>query len=505
MRSFLKEHWLSLAVLLIFFLSLFLSYYDVLILRFPMAPGDDVYPHLTNMVRIRDQGLYAFSDGYPPGLYLVVLWLGKLFSAPLIDALRWVAPALLPLSGLAIYWLAATIFSRRTALLAYALYALVLLQPLQTYYDGSLPNLLAAGIAMPVAFTALVRAIQPSRRRRWLWVGLFLVSTVLLFYSHHLTALVFLGVLIVFGTVLWLRKVFSWPGNGNRFLGIAGLLAAFLLLGWAFFALPIFQPARSILEAFVDFSSRFPFVQSAIVESKPIWGFRSFGLAFSGLVFQASLLSVAVLLWRWRSFSPNQKTGVILLAVWFILYFLGSRTPLSGEPERLARDLALPAAILAAWALKEFYLLFSRYLRPVAIIFLLAALLAASGNAVTRFTHQTQPTAMLRFSWADQEAYNYLIDSGLSRHTQVLTRDGTWTAIAYARNDLDKFAAISLEQPAPELVWKTCYLTGWYFPGVWPDGHTDKTNALTYLNHPELAAQRHFVDELKVWYLLCTK
>ena len=55
-----------------------------------------------------------------------------------------------------------------------------------------------------------------------------------------------------------------------------------------------------------------------------------------------------------------QTLAYLTLLLWVVLLFAGSRTPLSGFPDRFERDLGIPLAVLAAFALVTVL----RYLRP---------------------------------------------------------------------------------------------------------------------------------------------
>jgi hypothetical protein len=62
-------------------------------------------------------------------------------------------------------------------------------------------------------------------------------------------------------------------------------------------------------------------------------------------------LVVGELLLRRDRMGTPQRLAYLTLLVWAVLLFVGSRTPLSGFPDRFERDLGIPLALLAALAL----------------------------------------------------------------------------------------------------------------------------------------------------------
>jgi hypothetical protein len=105
------------------------------------------------------------------------------------------------------------------------------------------------------------------------------------------------------------------------------------------------------------------FLTSAMVSQPVAW----FGLL-------GALLAVGDLLRR-RAGAP-QALAYLTLLFWALLLFVGSRTPLSGFPDRFERDLGIPLAVLGALALVTVL----RSLRPrtPAAVALLAMFLAAT-------------------------------------------------------------------------------------------------------------------------------
>jgi hypothetical protein len=72
-------------------------------------------------------------------------------------------------------------------------------------------------------------------------------------------------------------------------------------------------------------------------------------VAWLGLL--GALLAIGDLLRRRRGAGVPQTLAYLTLLFWAELLFAGSRTPLSGFPQRFGRDLGIPLAVLAAFAL----------------------------------------------------------------------------------------------------------------------------------------------------------
>jgi hypothetical protein len=481
--------------------ALFLSYYAVVKYHFASPPGDDIFVHLHNTVAISQQGLPPLGDTYPSGLYLLIISVARLLHISILQAFTFVAPALLPLSGITVWLLARRLFNPMSALITFGLFEFVTLQPLQTYFDGSLPNLFAAGILLPLFFLAIISWVDG--KRRWVSAVCTLLLLAALIFSHHLTLLIALATLVLWGVLSVLVMLF----RTKQWLKIAGglvLLAVGLwLFGLAFANLQIFAQARGVFLLFVHFSATYPFISSAVTVVKNTWDSHLFGLSMGGLVFQGGVLGFFLVLVQCRRFRKSVDFARLLISIWFLIYWIGATHQWAGEPTRLARDLALPATILGGWAIWGVGKTLWQYYRVLAYVFIGLVILLAWGGAYTRIQYETANTAMVRFSQADDEAYKYLKESGQFSRTTVLVKELVWQEVVLEHGDEQSFAAVAYEQMYPPLYPTPCYLVGWYEPGAWPPTHADHSVAESYFAVPGMRILKHFSDPTKEWFFIC--
>ena len=479
----------------IFLLSIFGAYYGVVRFHYPVPPGDDIYVHLSYTLTLLRHGLSA-PVGYPPGLYFLVIGLAKFFHTNILSTFVWLAPALLPLSALAIWYLARVLFTAWQALLAYALYALISLQPLQTYFDGSLPNLLAAGILLPLLFATIIRAVNKKQITAWICPSLLLGLIVI---CHHLTVLVMLGTLLIWSFIAiavtsWIR----WRWKGLGFGAVMGIAMVTVCIG-IFWFLPAFSAARGIIHVYVQFDPQFPFFHPQTAADTPAWNANDFGLNVGGIIFQAALVgAVAVFIHAWKI--SEGRLGRLLLLIWFALYLFGSFTSLSGEPSRLARDFSMPASILAAVGLIWLADLLASRSSTLRIIYWIFIGIVALPLASIRMNELTTYSSMVRFSSADQQAYAYLLISGFSNQTAVLTHQPDWQTVSAIRNTAGQFVFVPYDSLSTAKIYP-CYLDTNYKILVTPPSRGDSTS-LDPLR-PALHLVETFVDPSRTVRLLC--
>ncbi|MEI6478394.1 MAG: hypothetical protein WCO52_05415 [bacterium] len=502
----IKKNLYWVAVVGVGILSLFFSYYGVMVHHYVIAPGDDTYVHLRNIIAIAQHGAPAFGTSYPPGFYWLVLGVSKLTHSGILPAYTYTAPILLPLSGLVIWWLAETLYGRTVALVVYGLYALVSLQPLQTYYDGTLPNITAASILMPLAFTFFIKTLPSPHltvRKRLSWLALGLLTSALIFYTHHLTVLVFVGVMAPWAALL----AILYARRAHRPLvlvgAVVGVLAAASLTIWAFFTLSLFGPARGVVLEFATFTNQFPYFHPLKGSGVSQWTLGAISGLIGGVILRCGLAGLVVILARLRSFPKRMRLGTILILLWLLLYLVGSHYQWSGEPTRLARDMAMPLSILAGWFIVEFVGWLRRYsivAQAIAIILILGMSLAV---AHLRAKQEMDYSPMVRFSQSDQVAYDYLLDHHLTSETTILTDEPIWEQVVAARGQQGTFVHIHDSLDSSVVPSTACYLTGWYLPGVWPASYADHATADVYLNDPTYTVEATFTDPIKVNYLIC--
>jgi len=473
----------------IFLLHLLLSYWGVVAYGYPVAPGDDTAAHLALVEELKTAQKYWPTAGYPWGLHYIIAGLGKLFRIDPLTVTTFLSPALLVGSALAIYFLAKRLFNGRVALITYALYALASLQPLQTATDGGLPNVAASGIALPLNLLCWVMLWR--LRQKWVPALGFLLTGALIVWLHHLSTIIWLAVLVLSGSILMLRSVILASGRRRLWLG-AALIFGLIILGLLYELTPLFGAARQLTQASLNLRD----------SASPIWESIVYGQSLSGLVFQFSVVGLATLIFSQRlGFKVDFSIKAVLL-VWYLLYLIGSQLPFVLEPGRLARDLAMPAAVLAAVGLGAAW----HYLKEQIVlrrIFLLAIGLIFIFSAAVKAGKLTAYEPMARFTKEDTELLTQI--SG-SSPVGILDRASAWATIARLYPHLPR-NVIVFDKPEAFTGYlrqaNNCGLVSQYAPHIWlPDSaaenYVDMTvRALGY--SPAVA----LTEPNKTWYRFC--
>jgi hypothetical protein len=237
------------------------------------------------------------------------------------------------------------------------------------------PNLVTSQFLMVMAIGALVGLYTtPSVRGGILFAALG-SSTVLYHQVGSLYLAVLLGVVgLVFVPYLLVRD----RRKGVALLLSLGLLGFLsILYAWDTYDLP--HLAAGLLGG--SGTGRGGEAVAMAIGTKPAYDLghllatTSQPVAWLGLL--GALLALGDLLRRRRP-GVAQTLAYLTLLLWAVLLFAGSRTPLSGFPDRFERDLGIPLALLAAFA----FVALLRSLRPgrpaVLPLTLLAVLLAST-------------------------------------------------------------------------------------------------------------------------------
>lgn len=492
-----------------FVILLFFSSYGFLFYGYPLTPGDDIGPHLQFAYQIQ-HGQIGLMEGYPHGFHLLVSWVSHLFGGNLISGINFISILLLPLSALAVWYLARTLFGRKAGLVSLFLYAFIAWQPFQTWTDGSLPNILAIGVIFPLLIASLVKWFQ---KKNWQRVSLVIVLLIALILTHHLSALILVAssvVFVIFLSILMafksrnLRNILSWL--------VGGLLIAWFLM-WIFFHAPFLAPARSIFNNFLQPISGFPYFKAINTADGTPWIWSDFGTSLSGWVFSIGILGWIIQLWmqlsagfgkgRLKAVTAGQLGGLYICA-WFFVYYFGASQSWTGEPSRLARDLVLPACILGGWVMVYLFDLLHKFDKKAAWAWVLIPILVWIPAINVKYIRYTEKSKMVRFSKADQAAYAYIFKHKLEGQTYVMAKSGIWDAVVLSRGDQGKLKGVLWDislKDAPQDA--SCYLAGWYYEGVWPPQMSDQSHALTFVTSPNLKEKAKFSDYNKEWHLMC--
>ena len=392
-------------------------------LGYVSAPGGDLYNHAQNVFLLQDEGLRAFTHGYPKLFHLMVLIGMKLTGRnPLVVMLGLFPLVQVAAAGMA-FLLMRRLGSVWTGLVAAVLVLWVSGQPLQTLYDGGFPNYISASIWLPMTLLG----ITELARRRTLGIILSVCGVLAVLLTHHFSVFY---VLIFALSVIWIQRRYL---SRNVWYGVAG--AVLLLLS------PLAANARDLLASVVQVGSGFPWVHLVGHLDNPnaILPLRAYPEYFNPMIFWVGLITMALVL----TLGKKAPLALKILAIWAVALLLASRVEAVGFPVRLARDAGVPLAMLAAYGLGWLGHKLAEMsagsisLRAIAVLLTVPVVVIVSLATLDRITRLTTFDPIMQYTPAQAAlveqiqpgeaagAVNQLLPSVVNRQIKPLFFDGT--------------------------------------------------------------------------------
>jgi len=357
-------------------LALFRGYSGPTLHDWPFMRGVDHYSHAVMAELMMTRGEIAPYLIYPPGFHTLTAMLSRLSGLVPLEIFPVLAPALLLLPPLACYALARRVWGRPQGVAA-ALFSGVLLGGTYYYYnDAMYPNLVTSQFLLVLTIAALARLYASPSHRAGLLFALLGSSVVL----YHPVASLYEAALLAVVAVVFLPYLLL----RERKTGLT-LLASLVLLGslavvyaWDTYDLP--RAVAGLVDGSGAGASATAVGMAVGTQAPYPLGFLAGTMVTQPVVWLGllgALLVVGDLVGR---VGPPRALAQITVLLWALLLFVGSRTPLTGFPQRFGRDVGVPMAILAAVALVA--ILRSLGPRRPVVVFAASAVVLLAGSSV---------------------------------------------------------------------------------------------------------------------------
>jgi hypothetical protein len=338
----------------------------------PYIRGVDQYEHAVMTEMMVSTGSTESFMLYPPGFHHLLAAIHHFSGLDPLEIFPALAPMLLVLVALGCYALARRVWGWEAGVAAALLAGLISYGPYMQFAEGRYPNLLTGHFILVVALAALVTLYGSPTVRSALLLALLGSSVVL----YHQVASLYLAALLGLATLCFLPYLLLRERrSGLVMFGSFALLGVLsVLYAWDTYDLPslvagLFGGSESgvggdALSMALGTQPTLPLSHLLAMTTHPVLWLGALG-------------AVLALVDRGGRSVPYAMARVTLLA-WGLMLFAGSRTEASGFPERFERDLSIPLALFAAFALVT--LLRSLRPRAPAVVFAtsLTALLVAA-------------------------------------------------------------------------------------------------------------------------------
>jgi hypothetical protein len=337
------------ALSMVLLLVLLRGYLGPLLHDWPYPRGVDRYEHAVMTGMTLSEGTTESFMLYPPGLHLLAAEISRLTGLEPLELFPVVAPLLLLLPALALYALARRLWGWEVGVAAALFSGLILVGPYLHFAEARYPNFIGTQFLLVLAVAALMGLYASPSVRGGLLLALLGSSTVL----YHQIAGYSLAALLAVVGVLFLPYLLLRDRRKGLVLfsslALLGLLST--LYAWDTYDLP--RLVAGLLGG--SETGRGGEAVAMAIGTKPAYDLghllttTSQPVVWLGLL--GALLVVGELLLRRDRLGVSQRLAYFTLLLWAVLLFVGSRTPLSGFPDRFERDVGIPLALLAALAL----------------------------------------------------------------------------------------------------------------------------------------------------------
>jgi hypothetical protein len=313
----------------------------------PYLRGGDQFSHAVMSNLMMTEGEIDRYLIYPPGFHTLTALISRLSGLESLEIFAVLAPALLVLPALSCYALACRLWGWGYGVIAAFFSGVLLLGPYESLADARYPNVVSANFLIVMAIAALIWLHGSPRARPGILFAILGASVVL----YHQVASFYLAILLALITMLFLPYLLLRDPRRGLALFLSLSLLGFISVLYAWDTYDLGRLVSGLLggsgagaggTAIANaIGSQEPLRLEHLMEMTPqpvLWlGLLGVFLALSDLLHR-------------RANSP-QALAYLILLLWVSLLFVGSRTAMSGFPQRFERDLGIPLAVLGALSL----------------------------------------------------------------------------------------------------------------------------------------------------------
>ena len=319
----------------------------------PYIRGVDQYEHAVLTDLTVSTGTTGSFMLYPPGFHYLTAAIQNLSGLEPLEIFPVLAPALPVLPALGCYVLGRRMWGPPCGVAAAGFAGLLISGPYMHFAEARYPNLITAHFLVAATVAALIALYAAPSVRSGLLLALLGSSVVL----HHQVGSFYEAVLLAFVALIFLPYLLL----RERKTGIT-MLASFALLGflsmlfaWDTYDLPSMvggllsgsETGRGGEAVSMAIGTQPPLSLAhflAITSQPALW----FGLLGALLLMTGGSAGGGAEARPSRALAYSLARSTVL--VWTALLFVGSRTAMSGFPERFERDLGIPLSVLAGFA-----------------------------------------------------------------------------------------------------------------------------------------------------------
>ncbi len=310
----------------------------------PFIRGMDHYNHTVMVNLVLERGAAGSYMVYPPGYHVLSAIMVRLSGLSPLQLFAYLGPGLMLLPAIAAYIVARRLFGWAAGVAA-ALFGGVLLNSQWMYFrDGIYVDMLAAEFLLALMFVALTMFLHAPHLRNGILV--VLLGSTIVFY--HTISTYYEVLLLALVAVLWLPYLILC--DRRRALAFAasfgGLGVISVIHAWGTYDLPATLRGLFGVSDNTDAAGHV----SMVIGTEEPFVLGTVPAYLGQPVVWFGLLGVLLLVANLRQLRAVQHLPAILLVGWTVVFFVASRTSLSGFPLRFTRDLGLPLAVLASLA-----------------------------------------------------------------------------------------------------------------------------------------------------------